>query len=84
MRTARRHRTITIQAGEQTLTAADPILDDLAQALSETHASGAHQPDKSRESTRSKLCQDFSKAMQSPLRTCVQQRLLQLGRLLVG
>ena len=40
VRTARRYRTITIQAGKQTLTAADPIPDDLAQALAEIHASG--------------------------------------------
>ncbi len=42
VRTARRYRTITIQAGKQTITAADPIPDDLAQALAEIHASGAH------------------------------------------
>ena len=42
VRTARRYRTITIQAGKQTLTAADPIPDDLAHALAEIHASGAH------------------------------------------
>jgi len=42
VRTARRYRTIAIQAGKQTLTAADPIPDDLAQALAEIHASGAH------------------------------------------
>nr|WP_139829487.1 IS1634 family transposase [Mycobacterium gastri] len=33
VRTARRYRTITIQAGQHTITAADPIPDDLAQAL---------------------------------------------------
>ena len=43
VRTARRYRTITIQAGKQTLTAADPIPDDLAQALAKIHGnSGAH------------------------------------------
>ncbi|WP_279107601.1 IS1634 family transposase [Gordonia paraffinivorans] len=31
--TARRYRTVTIQAGEQTITAADPIPDDLNEAL---------------------------------------------------
>ena len=33
VRNARRYRTIAIQAGEHTLTAADPIPDDLAHAL---------------------------------------------------
>jgi transposase len=43
VRTTRRYRTINIQAGQQTLTAADPIPDDLAQALAEIHGdSGAH------------------------------------------
>ncbi len=43
VRTARRYRTITIRAGKQTLTAADPVPDDLAQALTEIHAiNGAH------------------------------------------
>jgi transposase len=42
VRTARRYRTITIQARQQTLTAADPIPDDLAQALAEIHRDGAH------------------------------------------
>jgi len=37
VRTARRYRTITIQAGEHTLTAADPIPDGLAHALTEIH-----------------------------------------------
>lgn len=37
VRTARRYRTITIQAGEHTLTAADPIPDDLAHVLNEIH-----------------------------------------------
>ncbi|STQ62141.1 Transposase [Gordonia bronchialis] len=31
--TARRYRTITVQAGEHTITAADPIPDDLNEAL---------------------------------------------------
>jgi hypothetical protein len=44
VRTARRHRTITIQAGSHTITAADPIPDDLRAALTKiSHASqGAH------------------------------------------
>ncbi len=33
--TARRYRAIEIQAGEHTITAADPLPADLAQALSE-------------------------------------------------
>ena len=33
MKTARRYRTIEIQAGPQTITAADPLSDDLRQAL---------------------------------------------------
>ncbi|MEP9395710.1 hypothetical protein ABLE94_26135, partial [Gordonia sp. VNK1] len=31
--TARRYRTVTIQAGEQTLTAADPLPDGLREAI---------------------------------------------------
>jgi transposase len=38
--TARRHRTITIQAGQNTITAADPIPDDLRAALNAIH--GTH------------------------------------------
>jgi len=33
VRTARRYRTIEIQAGQHTITAADPLSDDLADAL---------------------------------------------------
>ena len=33
VKTARRYRTIQIQAGRQTVTAADPLPDDLRQAL---------------------------------------------------
>ena len=33
VRTARRYRTITIQAGQHTITAADPLPDDLQEAL---------------------------------------------------
>ena len=42
VRTARRYRTVTIQAGRQTLTAADPLPDDLAEALAKIAAAGAH------------------------------------------
>ena len=37
VRTARRYRTIQIQAGEHTLTAADPLPDDLRHALDQIH-----------------------------------------------
>ena len=37
VRTARRYRTIQIQAGPQTITAADPLPDDLRQALDRIH-----------------------------------------------
>jgi hypothetical protein len=33
VKTARRYRTIQIQAGQHTITAADPLPDDLRQAL---------------------------------------------------
>ena len=33
VKTARRYRTITIRAGDHTLTAADPVSSELAQAL---------------------------------------------------
>ena len=42
VRTARRYRTVTIQAGRQTLTAAEPLPDDLAEALAKISGSGAH------------------------------------------
>jgi hypothetical protein len=44
VRTARRYRTIQIQAGAHTLTAADPLPDDLRQALASIHdrTQGAH------------------------------------------
>jgi hypothetical protein len=43
VRTARRYRTVTIQAGRQTLTAAEPPPDDLAEALTKIHGSrGVH------------------------------------------
>ncbi len=37
VRTARRYRTIQIQAGSHTITAADPTTDDLRQALDHIH-----------------------------------------------
>jgi hypothetical protein len=37
VRTARRYRTIEIQAGPHTITAADPLPDDLRQALEAIH-----------------------------------------------
>jgi hypothetical protein len=43
VRTARRYRTIQIQAGSQTITAADPLPDDLRDALEQIHRpSAAH------------------------------------------
>ena len=42
IRTARRYRTVKIQAGNQTLTAADPLPDDLRTALLKIRADGAH------------------------------------------
>jgi hypothetical protein len=43
VRTARRYRTIEIQAGNQTITAADPLPDDLRNALAQIQRrSGAH------------------------------------------
>jgi hypothetical protein len=43
VRTARRYRTIEIQAGQQTIIAADPVPHDLRAALDEIHhRSGAH------------------------------------------
>jgi hypothetical protein len=42
VRTARRYRTIQIQAGAHTLTAADPLPDDLRHALDRIHGRGAH------------------------------------------
>ena len=38
IRTARRYRTVEIQAGGHTITAADPLPDDLHQALNTIHA----------------------------------------------
>lgn len=42
VRTARRYRTVKIQAGNQTLIAADPLPDDLRTALLEIRADDAH------------------------------------------
>jgi len=42
VRAARRYPTVTIQAGRQTLTAADPLPDDLAEALATLGNAGAH------------------------------------------
>ena len=42
VRTARRYRTVKIQAGNHTLTAADPLPDDLRDALTKIRADGAH------------------------------------------
>ena len=40
VRTARRYRTITIQAGQHTITAADPIPDDLREAIDKINQRG--------------------------------------------
>jgi transposase len=42
VRTVRRYRTVTIQAGRQTLTAAEPPPDNLAEALTKIHGPAAH------------------------------------------
>ncbi|MDQ2790758.1 MAG: IS1634 family transposase, partial [Actinomycetota bacterium] len=42
VKTARRYRTIQIQAGEHTITAADPLPDDLAEALNALKAASGH------------------------------------------
>jgi hypothetical protein len=42
VRTARRYRTVKIKAGNQTLTAADPLPDDLRTALIKVRADGVH------------------------------------------
>ncbi len=38
--TARRYRTVEIQAGKQTITAADPLPDDLTNVLDAIHRPG--------------------------------------------
>jgi hypothetical protein len=40
VKTLRRYRTITIQAEQQTLTAADPLPDDICDALAQIHGDG--------------------------------------------
>ena len=42
VRTARRYRTIEIQAGKHTITAADPLPDDLAEALQALRGASGH------------------------------------------
>jgi hypothetical protein len=43
VRTARRYHTIEIQAGPRTITAADPLPDDLSEVLDRIHRhAGAH------------------------------------------
>ncbi|SUA32761.1 transposase IS4 family protein [Mycolicibacterium smegmatis] len=42
VRTARRYRTVKIKAGTQTLTAADPLPEDLRAVLIKIRADGAH------------------------------------------
>jgi hypothetical protein len=42
VRTARRYRTAKIKAGRQTLTAADPLPDDLRGALAKIGSAGVH------------------------------------------
>ena len=42
VRTTRRYRTVIIKAGNQTLTAADPLPDDLREAHIKIRADGAH------------------------------------------
>jgi hypothetical protein len=42
VRTVRRYRTVTIQAGRQILTAAEPLPDDLAEGLAKIRGNGAH------------------------------------------
>lgn len=42
VRTARRYRTVQIRVGQQILTAADPLPDDLSDALTNIHSRDAH------------------------------------------
>jgi hypothetical protein len=42
VRTARRYRTVQIKAGNQTVTAADPLPDDLAEALAKITSHEVH------------------------------------------
>jgi hypothetical protein len=47
VRTARRYHTVTIKAGPHILTAAEPLPDDLTEALAKIRGSAAHYFDKS-------------------------------------
>jgi hypothetical protein len=53
VKTARRCRTIQIKAGDHVITAAEPLPDDLRAALTKISNAGrgAHQPDRSRETS---------------------------------
>jgi hypothetical protein len=42
VRTARRYRTVKIRAGQQILTAADPLPDDVAEALAKINSHDMH------------------------------------------
>jgi hypothetical protein len=42
VQTTRRYRTVTIRAGRQTFTAAEPLTHDLTEALATIHGDGAH------------------------------------------
>ena len=42
VRTARRYRTVQIRAGRHMLTAADPLSDDLAEALAKINSHDVH------------------------------------------
>jgi hypothetical protein len=42
VRTARRYRTVNIRAGDQIITTADPLPDDLRETLTKIHKAGAH------------------------------------------
>jgi hypothetical protein len=42
IKTARRYRTIEIKAGQHTITAADPLPDDLRQALNAINQAGGN------------------------------------------
>ena len=42
VRTTRRYRTVKIKAGRQTITAADPLPDDLRDALAKIGNAGVH------------------------------------------
>jgi hypothetical protein len=44
VKTARRYRTVEIQAGDHVLTAADPLAADISQALDQVHRAAADMP----------------------------------------